>query len=259
MECESILQKIKNTYIDVLGENLVGIYVHGSIAFSCFNWEKSDVDFIAVVNRQLTTSAKMKLMEFVLLLNQWAPPQGIEMSIVLKEYCLNFIYPTPFDLHFSKGQMERYINNPQNYCENMNGEDKDLAAHFTVIKNTGIVLYGDEIDHVFGDIPKAAYIDSLKCDIDGAKERVMDHPLYIILNLCRILAYLKNDLILSKADGGKWGLKHLDVTYHPIIAKAVSSYQFNTELSVSREAAENFCDYMLGQILADDITSSYGK
>lgn len=40
-----ILQKIKTSYQEILADKLVGIYVHGSIAFQCFNWKKSDIDF----------------------------------------------------------------------------------------------------------------------------------------------------------------------------------------------------------------------
>ena len=40
---------IHGEYQTILGDNLVGIYVHGSIAFGCFHEEKSDIDFIAVI------------------------------------------------------------------------------------------------------------------------------------------------------------------------------------------------------------------
>lgn len=44
-----------------------------------------------------------------------------------------------------------YIENLADYIRKMNGEDKDLAAHFKVIKNYGIVLYGAEINDTFAD------------------------------------------------------------------------------------------------------------
>ena len=49
MECKELLDKIVSAYNDILQENLTGIYVHGSLAFGCFRWEKSDVDFLVVV------------------------------------------------------------------------------------------------------------------------------------------------------------------------------------------------------------------
>ena len=45
-----LMEVISEKYNKLLGKNLVGIYVHGSIAFGCFNWDKSDIDFIVVIN-----------------------------------------------------------------------------------------------------------------------------------------------------------------------------------------------------------------
>ena len=184
MDYNPILQKIKDTYIDILGSNLVGIYLHGSIAFGCFRWEQSDIDFIAVVSRPLALPVKTKLMEAIVVLNKFAPPKGIEMSVVLKKHCKNFVYPTPFELHFSNGQLGSYFADPQAYCKSTNSGDKDLAAHFTVIKSTGFLLHGSEIDAVFGNIPKAYYADSIKYDIEDAQKTITRYPQYTILNLC---------------------------------------------------------------------------
>jgi streptomycin 3"-adenylyltransferase len=49
MDYNPILQQIKENYVEVIQDNLVGIYVHGSIAFNCFRWENSDIDYIVVV------------------------------------------------------------------------------------------------------------------------------------------------------------------------------------------------------------------
>ena len=56
-----ILQKIKDDYPNILKNKLVGIYVHGSIAFGCFNWGKSDIDFLVVVNEALDQEEKEAL------------------------------------------------------------------------------------------------------------------------------------------------------------------------------------------------------
>jgi streptomycin 3"-adenylyltransferase len=40
MNPSEILSVISREYQLILGENLCGIYVHGSLAFGCFNWNK---------------------------------------------------------------------------------------------------------------------------------------------------------------------------------------------------------------------------
>ena len=98
-------------------------------------------------------------------MNKAAPSKGIELSIVKEAYCKEFLYPTPFELHFSNMHLQWFRDNPKDYIQKMNGTDKDLAAHFKIIKKYGIALYGSQIDDVFADVPRNNYIDSILCDI----------------------------------------------------------------------------------------------
>ena len=59
--------------------------------------------------------------------------------------CRPFIYPTPFELHFSVAHLYWYGKDPDDYISKMKGEDKDLAAHFTIITHRGKCLYGAPI------------------------------------------------------------------------------------------------------------------
>lgn len=58
-----ILNRIKSNYITILGNNLVGIYLHGSIAFDCYHPETSDIDFIVVIQRKIDYFTKRSLIE----------------------------------------------------------------------------------------------------------------------------------------------------------------------------------------------------
>ena len=48
------MDKLLNEFVEkskeILGDNLVGIYLHGSSVMGCFNPKKSDLDLIIVVN-----------------------------------------------------------------------------------------------------------------------------------------------------------------------------------------------------------------
>ena len=134
MDPSEILSIIGNEYHTILGNNLCGIYIHGSLAFGCFNWSKSDIDFLVVVYNPLSQTQKEALIRSLLRLNPVAPPKGFEMSVVLYHDCRAFHYPTPFQLHFSKAHIERSKENLSEYCRTMNGTDCDLAAHFIIVK-----------------------------------------------------------------------------------------------------------------------------
>jgi predicted nucleotidyltransferase len=245
---QEILNKITLQFLKVLANNLVGIYMHGSIAFNCFNWEKSDIDFIVVINNKINHDTKLQLLNILEELRVECPPKGLEMSVVLKEHCKNFKYPTPYELHFSNGWLNTYLSNPILMCSDELKIDKDLAAHFTVIRRTGIVLCGLPVKEVFGNVESTYYCDSIKNDVKDASKEILDNPIYIILNLCRILAYLKDNLVVSKKEGGEWGLSNLKVAYHPLIQTALKCYSSNKQMDVEVKTATEFSKYMLHEI-----------
>lgn len=219
-----LLDKIKESYQFILRDKLVGIYVHGSIAFKCFTWENSDIDFLVVVKEALTQAEKEVLISELLLLDEYAPQKGFEMSVVLQSVCKPFVYPTPYELHYSNSYRERYREDLTGLCQSLNGVDKDLAAHITVINAVGFPLRGPAVGQVFGPVPKADYLDSLLCDVEGAREEICENPVYFVLNLCRVAAYLKENLVLSKKQGGEWGLEHLSKEYQDLIHTALEVY-----------------------------------
>lgn len=170
------------------------------------------------------------------------------MSIVKEVYCKEFLYPTPFELHFSNAHLQWFINDPADYISKMYGTDKDLAAHFKIIKEYGIALYGADIRNVFADVPRENYIDSIWCDIERAKEEILENPVYVILNLCRVLAFLKDDITSSKKRGGEWALQNLPPEFNPFISDALHSYSSGDEMKIDKAVAYKFADYMLQNI-----------
>ena len=219
----------------ILGENLVGVYLHGSAVMGCFNPAKSDLDFIVVIAHPMTDETKRAYMDMVLALNVDGPAKGIEMSIVLREVCKPFVYPTPFELHFSERHIKWYNENPADYVQKMNGTDKDLAAHFTVIRARGKCLWGAPVSDVFAEVPATDYMDSLWEDICDAPEEIENNTMYLVLNLARVMAYKKEGLILSKKEGGEWALKNFPEEFTPVIRAALEEYAGASGKTVSKE------------------------
>ena len=224
----------------ILGDNLVGVYLHGSAVMGCFNPDKSDVDLLVVVNEEPTDTVKRAFLDMVVSLNENGPAKGIEMSVVRRGVCKPFVYPTPFELHFSKMHLDWYRSNPEDYIAKMKGTDRDLAAHITVIRARGVCLCGESIDEVFGEVPKQDYIDSLWHDIADAEGDIAEDTMYLTLNLARVLAFLQDGSVLSKKEGGEWGLKNLPEKYHGLLREALSEYRGETpgyDISAAKEYA----------------------
>lgn len=239
-----ILNKIAVKYQEILKDKLTGIYVYGSIAFDCFNWEVSDIDFIVVIKDTLSLSEKEGLIKILLELDGAAPPKGFEMSVVLNKYCNPFVYPTPFELHFSNMHKEEFRQDIKACCERMHGLDKDLAAHFTVIQTAGKVLCGEDISAVFGKVPGDAYLDSIKHDVKDAVNEITENPVYMILNLCRVLAFIEEGMVISKKQGGEWGILNLPEVYGPVVKKALRSYCNGSVFREEGNLLKSFAEYM---------------
>ena len=234
---------------EIFGENLTGIYLHGSAVMGCFNPEKSDLDLLVVIREDISDETKLRFMYMVVELNKQAPPKGLELSVVKECVCNSFVYPTPFELHFSNTHLNWYQTNPEDYVEKMKGTDKDLAAHFTITYHRGKVLYGKEISEVFALIPSEDYMDSIWSDIENAPEEIAENFMYLTLNLCRVMAYKKEGLILSKQEGGDWGLKNIcKLEFHVLIAEALQEYQSGKTMIFDVATARNFAEYMLEEI-----------
>lgn len=240
----------------ILGDNLVGVYLHGSAVMGCFHPQKSDLDFIIVIRHDLNAAVKRQYMDMVVAQNSYdaimAPAKGIELSIVKESVCRPFVYPTRFVLHFSAAHLNWYQTNPSDYIEKMNGTDKDLAAHFTILYHRGMTLWGKEIPEVFAEVDAAYYFDSIWNDIENAKEEITENPMYITLNLCRVLAYQKEQLILSKLEGGTWGLANLPQKYAPLIADALKDYTTDRTMKLNTALAREYAAYMLQQICMEN-------
>ena len=238
--------------LEILGENLVGVYLHGSLAMRCFNPRKSDLDLLTVVRETPDDACKRTYMEMVTELSARMPGDtehaGIEMSVVRREVCRPFIYPTPFELHYSAGHAEWYRQDPDDYIRKMKGTDKDLAAHFTIVRNRGVCLYGPPVEEVFGEVPAADYLDSIWEDICGAREEIAGDTMYLALNLARVLAYCTEGKILSKKEGGEWALANLPEKFHPLLRALLADYEGSTEGTYDRETAEEYAEYMLNRI-----------
>jgi predicted nucleotidyltransferase len=149
----------------VLGEDLVGVYLHGSLVLGCFNPQRSDVDVLAVTSRRCAESEHPDL-EAVLQAasgpKEWprTAPYPVEISFLAAADLRSWRYPTPYELHFSQTVG---LVGP--------GDDHDLAAHITILREAGVTLTGSPIAEVFPIVPNEDFLDSLRRDLAWCREQ----------------------------------------------------------------------------------------
>lgn len=244
----SALDDITDLFKVELNENLAGIYLHGSLAMGCFNPDKSDIDLLVVVKRKVTAETFKRIASKLLAIDDELPNEGgIELSVILESSLGEFVYPTPFEFHYSPLHKDKYRTDGNYICGGR--EDPDLAAHLTVAYHRGIALYGKPLREVMQPVDKRFYVESILHDAEDAPQGILDAPEYYVLNLCRVLYYLKEGVVSSKREGGEWGLKALPAEYGETVRLCLERYGGRAgRMEPDKRLLSGFASYMLGEI-----------
>lgn len=228
-----------------LGSNLIGVYLHGSLAMGAFNLRQSDIDLLVVTRDLLVREQKIFLSS--ILLNISRHPSPIEISVLRQQDLIPWQYPTPYDFHFSESwrtTVQEQLNTQSMEASTLPlPTDDDLAAHITVMRERGICLSGEPIQNVFPVVPRDDYLHSLCADFRWSGEQGNQRDVYLALNLCRTLAYLKTGSIFSKDEGGSWVIKNLPPIYRPLIQSALHSSREKAPQSLDKAQLAGFVAY----------------
>jgi streptomycin 3"-adenylyltransferase len=88
----------------------------------------------------------------------------------------------------------------------------------------------------------ADYRNSILLDLDGGIRRARDDPVYLVLNACRVLAFLQEGKVLSKLEGGSWGMRALPLVFTPLLEAAMESYQGVVDVTVDEVLLTSFVE-----------------
>jgi Domain of unknown function (DUF4111) len=219
-QLESLLSGLRA----VLADDLLGLYLHGSLVLGCFNPRRSDIDVIAVTRRAVTDEERVLLGELMLHTSgQRAgprPPCPLELSMLIEAQLRPWRYPTPFDFHYGESQRRRFSDGD---FKPLWPEDHDLAAHVTVLREAGLALHGPAVEEVFPVVPESDYFDSLVRDLASCRQRGL--ALYAFLSASRIWATLAERRMHSKLSGSLWALDHAPTEFRPLISRALAVYR----------------------------------
>lgn len=241
-ESKEQINKIIDLCKSKLKENLVGVYLHGSLAMGCFNKDKSDIDIIVVMNEAANDKDGIikELMKISL------KPSPIEISFLLEDKLKRHSSICHYDLHYSEHWREAYsqmfLENKE--LENNDLEDGDLPAHIRVINERGITLWGKDKDLIFPKISNEEYLKSILYDFEDAWDNFSKKLEYYILNTCRILNFLETSKVTSKKEAGEWALDILPARFRTIITSSLDIYDgSNIVGSFNNKLIEKFLAY----------------
>jgi predicted nucleotidyltransferase len=226
-----------------LGDDLVGVYLHGSMVLGGFNPQLSDLDVLAVARRRTSDDEKREVVE--ILAGASEHPAPIEFHLLARADLQPWRHPAPFDLHYGDVWRDALRGDLADALGRQGKTDPDLAAHITVVRSYGVALQGPPPEEVFPEVPWDDYADSLMRDLRWVSETEKPEPVYRVLSPARIWAALATREIHSKETGGAWALERVPVDLRPVLARAIArSRGENADFDVDEATLERYISYV---------------
>lgn len=82
-----------------LGDDLIGVYLHGSIALNAFNPASGDIDILVVVRESIEAATRLEIAREIIEIDR--KPRPLEMSAVKKMDAKNWKTPGNCVFHYS--------------------------------------------------------------------------------------------------------------------------------------------------------------
>ena len=238
-----------------LKEELIGVYLHGSIALNAFNPNSGDVDILVVVKDSIDVSEKLAIAKDIIALD--GAPRPVEVSAIKLNDAKAWKTPGNCVFHYSDFWREKYLarfRDPASkvYVVDREFPDADVTSYIKLINQSGIVLYGQKIRDVFADISDEDFWSSISSNIEEYDFHAYN-PRYFasnILILGRILSFKKETRILSKYDAGLWMMQNVpeDLRYLPEAAMKI--WFENEDRTLPENDLETLREYLIQEINA---------
>lgn len=234
-------------------DELVGIYLHGSIVLNAFNPESGDIDILVVVEDSIGAAKRLEIAKDVVGID--GCPRPLEMSAI--KICDAKSWKTPGNcvFHYSDFWTERYrkrFNNPDEevYVVDYEFPDADVTSYIRLINQSGVVLYGREIKEVFCDISDEDFWSAISADIDdydfhSCKDRYFASN---VLILGRILSFKVTRQILSKYDAGIWMIDYVPKELKYLPEGAMRIWFEGDECDLPEEGLERLKKFLVHEI-----------
>ena len=239
------MQTLETELRSLLGENLLGIYLHGSLAQGGFQPARSDIDILVVSEQSIEPAVQRAIVEMLLRLSK--APIPLDIYFLAKSAIFPFQQPLPYDLHYNERLRERYqaLLRRDEWQNELDQRDPMLSIYLAVLHAHGITLAGKPIAEMLPVVPEQILRESLITATLLARDERMQDLVSFVLNACRTLAYLREGTLISKDEGGVWGEAHLPEQYSALIHQSLALYR-GDRLSrpVGRAALDEFARYV---------------
>lgn len=190
--CVMVLQQ-------VLGDELVGVYLYSSAVIGDYVPGRSDLDLVAVVRGPLAPASGADLAEQICEVPRPFPTRGLDLEVVTLASAASQAVRPPIELHVLSfgGYIRTAVDEPLG--------DPRLVMHFASCRDHGVALIGPPAIEVFAPVGTEVFLTAVGRELEAH----WMSPHYLLLNACRDWRFLEESVICSKVAGGQWARKWL--------------------------------------------------
>jgi hypothetical protein len=233
----------------ILGEQLFGLYLTGSLTYDDFDRGSSDIDFLAVLNQVLSGENRNRVKRAHAHIASRYPiwAKRIEGSYVTREM-LGSMHPP--------GTPRPYINEGRFWDPDPSYGNEWLINLYALCQR-GVSLVGPDPKTFIGPIDISDVREASKRDLlEEWQPKLRDqsffsnshYQAYAILTMCRILHRARNSGLASKRIAATWVKRAYGNPWSDLIERA-ERWQHGRELNAKEETAD-FIKFTLDQIAA---------
>lgn len=190
----------------VLGERLLGVYAGGSFGLADFDAARSDLDVLAVSSGTVTAEEKHPIVAALRHESLPCPARGLEFVLYPETTARTPTAEAGFLLNLNTGAKVGF---------RVDEEPGAIERHWfpldrAIVRATGVALLGPPAQELFAPIPHPVLVPVVREALEWhlAPGRSGDDD--TVLNTCRALRWLREDVWSSKSEAGAWALTRVD-------------------------------------------------
>jgi hypothetical protein len=219
-EVNVVLQELLPGVHATLGDQLVGLYLTGSLAAGDFD-RHSDVDFVAVTENEVggeLFSALDTLHQRIALIDSWCATQ-LDGAYISRVALRRFDPTIALHPNIDRGRGERL---------KMVQFDEVVVQSY-LLRERGITLDGPDPRTLIDPVTPQDLRNAMPRVLEGLASQILDDPAridsqgyqsYTVLSLCRMLYTLEFGAVVSKPLAAEWARKTLGHGWAPLIDRA---------------------------------------
>jgi predicted nucleotidyltransferase len=200
-DINDLLSTLVSKVSTILSDNLVGIYVYGSLVEGDFNYERSDIDLLVAVKEDITDEQFVSLDKMHSDMVDQYPAWDDRIEIA---------YVSLYNLKHFKTSLGKIAVISPGEPFNIKDAGKDWLINYYLIQGKSIILYGPSPQTIIEPISKDEFITSVKEQALEWKNRVVEtkssvgYQHYAVLTMCRAFYTLTFGKQPSKLMAGTW-------------------------------------------------------